>query len=143
MGRVPGPPACGGAGRRADDRPCAGDAGGHKAGGARQHGEDEGDRAYFEQVARIRAEAADALEYAHAMGIVHRDVKPANLMLDGRGHVWVADFGLAQTGHGDLTMTGDLLGTLQHVAGTGDGPAWGWSITAPTCTRWGRRCTNC
>ena len=67
--------------------------------------------------AELIADAADALEYAHSMGIVHRDVKPGNLMLDAAGKLWVADFGLARFGpDAGLTMTGDLLGTLRYMA---------------------------
>ncbi len=73
--------------------------------------------AYVRAVAALGADAAEALEHAHQMGVVHRDVKPANLMVDARGHVWVADFGLAQfRGGPDLTLTGDLVGTLRYMA---------------------------
>src|SRR5262249_32479152 len=53
-------------------------------------------RAYHREVARLGIEAAEALEHAHALGVVHRDVKPGNLMLDVRGKLWVTDFGLAR-----------------------------------------------
>jgi serine/threonine protein kinase/Flp pilus assembly protein TadD len=73
--------------------------------------------AFVRSVAALGARAAEALEYAHQMGVVHRDVKPANLMVDARGHLWVADFGLAQfRGGPDLTQTGDLVGTLRYMA---------------------------
>src|SRR5262249_50982464 len=62
-------------------------------------------------------QAAEALEHAHSFGIVHRDIKPGNLMIDAHGKLWVADFGLARTtaDHG-LTMTGDLIGTLRYMS---------------------------
>ncbi|MFO0849864.1 MAG: protein kinase [Gemmataceae bacterium] len=53
----------------------------------------DGGRGYWGSVARVGAQVADALAYAHAQGVVHRDVKPANLLLDLRGTAWVADFG--------------------------------------------------
>lgn len=72
---------------------------------------------FFRIVAEWIRQAAQALAHAHELGIVHRDVKPANLMLDGNSHVWVTDFGLAQVrSHGDLTQTGDLLGTLRYMS---------------------------
>ena len=68
-------------------------------------------------LAELIADAADALEYAHSLGIVHRDVKPGNLMVDAAGKLWVTDFGLARFGpDAGLTMTGDLLGTLRYMA---------------------------
>jgi serine/threonine-protein kinase len=72
---------------------------------------------YVRSVARLGIQAAEALEHAHARGVVHRDIKPANLLLDGCGNLWVTDFGLArlQDDRG-LTMTGDVLGTLRYMS---------------------------
>jgi WD40 repeat protein/serine/threonine protein kinase/tetratricopeptide (TPR) repeat protein len=71
---------------------------------------------FWQRVAGIGVQVADALEYAHSQGILHRDVKPSNLLLDHRGTVWVTDFGLAKSsGQEDLTHTGDLLGTLRYM----------------------------
>jgi serine/threonine protein kinase len=53
------------------------------------------DRAHHRRVAGWGIQAAEALDHAHQLGIVHRDVKPANLLVDGHGGVWVTDFGLA------------------------------------------------
>jgi hypothetical protein len=71
----------------------------------------------YRRAAEWIAQAAEALKYAHALGIVHRDVKPANLMLDGQGQLWVTDFGLARVGtDAGVTMTGDVLGTLRYMS---------------------------
>ncbi len=71
---------------------------------------------YWQSVARIGVQVADALEYAHRQGIVHRDIKPSNLLLDTHGTVWVTDFGLAKADdQEDLTHTGDVLGTLRYM----------------------------
>lgn len=73
-------------------------------------------RSHWHFVARVGQQTAAALHFAHERGILHRDVKPANLMLDGLGNAWLTDFGLAKLDDTDLTQQGDVVGTMRYMA---------------------------
>src|SRR5213083_2232678 len=71
----------------------------------------------FEQIGEIIAQVGDALDFAHTKGIVHRDVKPANIILLDGMRAKITDFGIAKiTSGGNLTSTGQFLGTPNYMA---------------------------
>ena len=77
-----------------------------------------GDTDYFKKVARWVRDAAAGLEHAREKGVVHRDIKPGNLLVNENGQVLVADFGLAKMidCESGFTATGDILGTLRYMS---------------------------
>ncbi|MGH2821906.1 MAG: serine/threonine-protein kinase, partial [Thermoleophilaceae bacterium] len=72
-----------------------------------------------ERAIGLAAQLADALDAAHARGLVHRDVKPSNVLIDdpgGRDHIYLADFGLTQSASDRGPADGQLMGTIDYVA---------------------------
>ena len=70
-----------------------------------------------EQAARIMLQICRALEAAHTEGVIHRDLKPQNIMLDSGGRVYVMDFGIARSAHlPGMTQTGALIGTPEYMS---------------------------
>jgi serine/threonine protein kinase len=70
----------------------------------------------YDRVAEIVTNVGDALDYAHRRGIVHRDVKPANIILTNDGTVKITDFGIAKINSSSLTATGQFLGTPNYMS---------------------------
>jgi len=75
------------------------------------------DRAFVDEAARIARDAARGLAHAHEKGVIHRDIKPGNLLVDKQGRVVVTDFGLARlTDSTSLTSTDAIVGTPKYMA---------------------------
>jgi serine/threonine protein kinase len=72
---------------------------------------------YFDTVAKMVADVADALDYAHKEGVIHRDIKPSNLLLSPDGRLSINDFGLARLlEQPGMTMTGEFVGTPAYMS---------------------------
>src|SRR4029450_1783749 len=82
---------------------------------AQRKGELTGD---WRRIAGLMATLADAVQFAHERGVLHRDLKPGNILFDDQGRPYVSDFGLAKlvSDDSDLTRSVDFLGTPHYVA---------------------------
>jgi serine/threonine protein kinase len=70
----------------------------------------------LETALHLAEEIAEALDYAHAQGVIHRDIKPANILLTEDGHAKIADFGIAKLNLAHFTLPGKVLGTPAYMA---------------------------
>ncbi|XZE53827.1 protein kinase domain-containing protein [Planctomycetaceae bacterium SH139] len=76
----------------------------------------DSNQSHYRFVSDVGRQAASALQHAHERGIVHRDVKPANLIIDAQGGVWLTDFGIAKWQDKGLTKTTEAPGTLRYMS---------------------------
>jgi serine/threonine protein kinase len=74
------------------------------------------ERFRLQDVMNIMSQLLDALDYAHDHGVVHRDVKPANIIMTPKGRVKVADFGIARIDRSNLTQVGSIMGTPAYMS---------------------------
>jgi eukaryotic-like serine/threonine-protein kinase len=70
----------------------------------------------YEKALKLAEEIADALDYAHAQGVIHRDIKPANILITESGRAKIADFGIAKLNLAHFTIPGRVLGTPAYMA---------------------------
>jgi serine/threonine-protein kinase len=104
----------------------------------------EGRKIMPERALEITSGVLEALDYSHRAGIVHRDIKPGNVMLTPQGQVKVMDFGIARAvadTSSTMTQTAAVIGTAQYLSPE-QAAARPWT-PAPTCTRPAACCTNC
>jgi serine/threonine protein kinase len=70
----------------------------------------------LETALQLTEEIAEALDYAHAQGVIHRDIKPGNILITETGHAKIADFGIAKLNLAHFTLPGRVLGTPAYMA---------------------------
>ena len=92
------------------------------------------------KVAEIGSQVCQALSVAHGLDIIHRDIKPQNIMVQPDGNVKVMDFGIARAKNSVMTQTSSVLGTAHYIS-----PSRRRARTSPppaTSTRWASCCTS-
>ncbi|MBP0465563.1 serine/threonine protein kinase, partial [Roseomonas sp. PWR1] len=77
---------------------------------------DKQERFTVPEIVRIMGEVCAALHYSHQRGVVHRDIKPGNIMMTTDGQVKIADFGIARLENSSMTQVGTLIGTPSYMA---------------------------
>src|SRR6266849_10206732 len=69
-----------------------------------------------ERAIELVVQILNAARFAHQRGVIHRDIKPHNVIVDDEGRVKVTDFGIARAGASDMTETGSIMGTAQYLS---------------------------
>jgi len=95
----------------------------------------------IEETIRLIVEIGDGLDCTHKKGIIHRDIKPGNILIDKDGHPHIVDFGIARIPTSNLTQTSAVMGTPYYMAPEQVPPVK--STTAWTSSPWARSYTKC